>query len=76
MKCWGLLLLAEVARRMHFEYSTPKNITLAIPKSFDIEGATRLEEINTPKAPFRKPKLKPIGKNLASIPVALFASTN
>ncbi|KAG5010532.1 F-box protein [Glycine soja] len=67
---------AEIARRMHFEYSTPKKKTFAIPKPFDIEGAGGFEEIDTPNAPLRKPKSKLIGKNLASISVALFASAN
>ena len=71
-----MLLQAEVARRMHFEYSTPKKKNFAIPKPFDIEGAGGFEEIDTPNAPLRKPKSKLIGKNLASISVALFASAN
>ncbi|KAG4910153.1 hypothetical protein JHK87_056269 [Glycine soja] len=49
---------AEVARRMLFEYCTPKKKIFAIPKPFDIEGAGGFEEIDTPKAPLRKPKSK------------------
>ncbi|KAL2561504.1 hypothetical protein AAZV13_20G085700 [Glycine max] len=49
---------AEVARRMLFEYCTPKKKIYAIPKPFDIEGAGGFEEIDTPKAPLRKPKSK------------------
>jgi len=61
---------------MLFEYCTPKKKIFAIPKPFDIEGAGGFEEIDTPKAPLRKPKSKLIGKNLASISAVLFASTN
>ena len=67
---------AEVARRMHFEYSTPKKKHYAIHKPFDIEDAGGFEEIDTPKAPSKKAKSKLIGKNLASISAVLFASTN
>ncbi|RDX75772.1 F-box protein, partial [Mucuna pruriens] len=75
--CWVLLLQTEIARRMHFEYSTPKKKTFVIRRPLDIEGAGGFEEIEAPNAPLRrKPKSKLSGKNLASISVALFASTD
>ncbi|TKY59344.1 F-box protein [Spatholobus suberectus] len=67
----------EIARRMHFEYSTPKKKTFALRRLFDIEGAASgFEEIEAPNAPLRKPKSRLSGKNLAGISVALFTSTN
>ncbi|KAK7400483.1 hypothetical protein VNO78_11691 [Psophocarpus tetragonolobus] len=65
----------EIARWMHFEYSTPKKKTFVLGGAFDIEGANGFEESEAPNAPLRKRQSKLIGKNLASISVALFAST-
>lgn len=70
-----LLLQAEIAKRMHFEYSTPKKKTFAFLAPVDLGDASGFEEIETPKAPLRKSKARLNGGNLAGISVALFAST-
>ncbi|XP_027347737.1 F-box protein At1g61340-like [Abrus precatorius] len=67
----------EIARRLHFEYSTPKKKTFALRSPFGVEGAGGgFEEIEAPNAPLRKSKSRLSGKNLAGISVALFASSN
>ncbi|KAK7319606.1 hypothetical protein RJT34_04329 [Clitoria ternatea] len=67
---------AEIARRLHFEYSTPKKKTFAIRSPFDVEGSGWYDEIEPPSAPLRKSSSRLSGKNLAGVSVALFASTN
>ena len=69
------LLQTEIAKRLHFEYSTPKKKTFAAFHSpIDVEDANGFEEIEAPKAPLRKSKSMLDGGKLASISVALFAS--
>ncbi|KAK7362948.1 hypothetical protein VNO77_05073 [Canavalia gladiata] len=66
----------EIARRLHFEYSTPKKKAFVSRTPFDMEVGGGFEETEAPNAPLRKPKSRLSGKNLAGISVALFASTN
>ncbi|RYR65777.1 hypothetical protein Ahy_A03g011696 isoform B [Arachis hypogaea] len=66
---------AEVAKRFHFEYSTPKKKTFdSFHSSINFNDAKGFEEIVTPKAPLRKSKSRLNSGKLASISVALFAS--
>ncbi|XP_061350530.1 F-box protein At1g61340-like [Gastrolobium bilobum] len=65
----------QIAKEMHFEYSTPKKKTFACLQPIDLEDASGLQEIEAPNAPLRKSKSRLSGRNLASISVALFAST-
>ncbi|KAL9329278.1 hypothetical protein ACSQ67_004281 [Phaseolus vulgaris] len=66
----------EIARKVNFEYSTPKKRTFPISIPFGVDGASEFQEIEAPNAPLRRPKSKFIGKNLSSITMALFASPN
>ena len=69
------LLQTEIAKRLHFEYSTPKKKTfVAFHSPIGVEDANGFEEIEAPKAPLRKSKSRLNGGKLASISVALFAS--
>lgn len=66
----------EIARRMHFEYSTPKKKTFPIRGPFGSDDVGEFEDIEAPNAPLRKPKSRFSGKSLAGISVALFASNS
>ncbi|CAJ2678421.1 F-box protein at1g61340-like protein [Trifolium pratense] len=62
---------SEIAKQMHFEFSTPKKNTVAVRSPFDIENG--FDEIEAPNAPMLK-KSKPIlcANKLAGISVSLF----
>ncbi|KAJ1388097.1 F-box-like domain superfamily [Sesbania bispinosa] len=66
----------EIAKKLHFEYSTPKKKIFAFRTPLDLqEDGSGFQEIETPKAPLRKSKSRLSGRNLAGISVALFSST-
>ncbi|MED6145141.1 hypothetical protein PIB30_022284 [Stylosanthes scabra] len=68
---------AEVAKRFHFEYNTPKKKTFdSFHCSLNFNDAKGFEEIAAPKAPLRKYKSRLSDGKLASISVALFASND
>ncbi|OIW13863.1 hypothetical protein TanjilG_31752 [Lupinus angustifolius] len=68
---------AEIAKRLHFEYSTPKKKTFAafhIP--IDVDSSNEFEEIKAPNAPLRKYRSRLNGRimNMESICSNLFPS--
>ncbi|KAL2343959.1 hypothetical protein Fmac_005244 [Flemingia macrophylla] len=63
----------QIARRMHFEYSTPKKKIFALRPPF---GSSGVESIEPPNAPLGKRKSRLSGKHLGGISMALFPSTD
>lgn len=63
----------EIARRMHFEYSTPKKKIFGLRPPF---GSSGFESIEPPNAPLGKHKSRLSAKYLGGISVALFPSTD
>jgi hypothetical protein len=63
---------SEIAKQMHFEFSTPKKNTVVVRSPFDIENG--FDEIEAPNAPMLLKKSKPrlSAKKLAGISVSLF----
>jgi hypothetical protein len=63
---------SEIAKQMHFEFSTPKKNTVAVRSPFDIENG--FDEIEAPNAPMLLKKSKPrlSAKKLAGISISLF----
>ncbi|GAU41745.1 hypothetical protein TSUD_85840, partial [Trifolium subterraneum] len=56
----------EIAKQMHFEFSTPKKNTVAVRSPFDIENG--FDEIEAPSAPLmKKSKQRLSAKKLAGI---------
>ncbi|AES90432.1 hypothetical protein MtrunA17_Chr4g0048291 [Medicago truncatula] len=64
----------EIAKQMHFEFSTPKKSSVAVRSPFDIENGFD-DEIEAPNAPLMSKKSKPrlSANKLAGISVSLFA---
>ncbi|RDY12736.1 F-box protein, partial [Mucuna pruriens] len=63
-----------IAKKLHFEYRTPKKKTSAFLTPFDMEDVNEFQEIEAPNAPLKKSKSRLNGKKLADISIALFAS--
>ncbi|OIV96057.1 hypothetical protein TanjilG_27161 [Lupinus angustifolius] len=66
---------AEIAKGLHFEFSTPRKKTFAafhIP--IDVDNSNEFEEIEAPNAPLRKSKSRLNHRNLNSISANLFPS--
>lgn len=63
----------EIAKQMHFEFSTPKKSSVAVRSPFDIENGFD-DEIEAPNAPMmsKKSKTRLSAKKLAGISVSLF----
>ncbi|OIV96132.1 hypothetical protein TanjilG_13064 [Lupinus angustifolius] len=60
-----------IAKKTHFEYSTPKKNTFAFHDPIVIENA-EVHEIEAPNAPLRKSNLRLNGKKFDDISVNLF----
>ncbi|CAL0334551.1 unnamed protein product [Lupinus luteus] len=68
---------AEIAKSLHFEYSTPKKKTVAaFHVSIDVDSSNDFEEIKAPSAPLRKNRSRLNGRisNIESISANLFPS--
>ncbi|OIV94337.1 hypothetical protein TanjilG_21677 [Lupinus angustifolius] len=63
---------SKMAKRLHFEYSTPKKKTFAFHTAIDMEHVNGFEDIEAPSAPLRKYRSTLNGKNLSSISIVLF----
>ncbi|KAE9591532.1 hypothetical protein Lal_00039080 [Lupinus albus] len=66
---------AEIAKQLHFEYSTPKKKTFStFHMLIDVDDAKGFEEIEAPYAPLKKSRSRLNGRNLDSISANLFPS--
>jgi len=66
---------SEIAKQMHFEFSTPKKNTVAAVRSpFDMENENASDETEAPNAPLmlKKSKSRLSTRKLADISVTLF----
>ncbi|KAE9607192.1 hypothetical protein Lal_00025706 [Lupinus albus] len=62
----------KMAKRLHFEYSTPKKKSVAFHTPIGMDHVNGFEDIEAPNAPLRKYRSTRNGINLCSISTVLF----